>query len=282
MTGMLSKTMRAVFFVIVPLVLAAGPARAQPSPALTVAMKPPAESAMPDGPLGELVRLGRTIVVDTQRSSVKPYLGNGLNCVSCHLDAGRQAYAAPLVGLWGVFPEYRSRTGRVETLTERVNDCFRRSMNGRPLPPESREMTAVLAYIQWLSFGVPTGIAVDGRGFIDLPPPARTDPARGKTLFAAKCASCHGANGQGTRVAGGGYAFPPLWGPASFNTGAGMARETIAAAFIMMKMPLGQAGTLTADEAYDIAAYVTRQPRPEFAAKKSDWPKGGKPKDVPY
>ena len=257
-------------------------AQAQPSPDLTVAMKPPPATAMPQGPLGELVRLGRTIVVDTRRSSAKSYVGNGLNCVSCHLDAGRQAYAAPLVGLWGVFPEYRSRTGRVETLTERVNDCFRRSMNGRPLPPGSREMTGVLAYIQWLSFGVPTGIAVDGRGFIDLPPPARTDPARGKVLFAAKCASCHGADGQGTRAAGGVYTFPPLWGPASFNNGAGMARETIAAAFIMTKMPLGQTGTLTADEAYDIAAYVTRQPRPEFAAKKSDWPKGGKPRDVPY
>jgi thiosulfate dehydrogenase len=257
-------------------------ALAQPSPDLTVAMKPPPDSAMPSGPFGDAVRLGRAIVVDTQLSSAKPYLGNGLNCVNCHLGAGRQAYAAPFVGLTGLFPEYRSRTGRVETLTERLNDCFRRSMNGRPLPADSREMTALLAYIRWLSFGVPTGIAVDGRGFVDLPAPARTDPARGKALFAAKCAACHGANGQGARTPGEGYVVPPLWGPASFNDGAGMARLTVAASFIMTKMPLGKGGSLSADEAYDIAAFVTRQPRPAFGAKKKDWPKGEKPADVPY
>ena len=60
-----------------------------------------------------------------------PVLGNALNCTSCHLDGGRTPYAAPLVGIWGVFPEYRSRNARVNILEDRINDCFERSMNGR-------------------------------------------------------------------------------------------------------------------------------------------------------
>ena len=76
--------------------------------------------------------------------------------------------------------------------------------------------------------------------------------------------------------------FPALWGPKSFNIGAGMARLKTAAAFIKINMPLGQDNTLTSQQAFDIAAYVLRQPRPDFIGKARDWPKGGKPEDAPY
>jgi thiosulfate dehydrogenase len=47
-------------------------------------------------------------------------------------------------------------------------------------------------------------------------------------------------------------------------------------------MPLGQAGTLNEEEAYDLAAFINSQPRPEFPRRAQDWPKGGKPSDILY
>ena len=257
-------------FCLAPGVIAAPPAPVPPAA--------PAVDAIPAGPLGDAIKLGLAIVSDTQ-TQAKSYVGNGLNCVSCHLDGGRTAYAAPLVGLTGIFPEYRARRGLVESLEERINDCFLRSMNGRALPPAGPEMIALLAYIAWLSQGVPTGAEVVGRGFREITAPVKPDSARGKALFAQKCAACHGGGGQGLRGAGNAFVFPPLWGPQSFNTGAGMARVSVAAAFVQAKMPLGNGGTLTDQEAFDIAAYFTVQPRPKFLGAKQDWPKGGRPAD---
>ena len=244
----------------------------------TVPLAPPPLTAMPAGPLGDAIRYGQRLMTDTQ-STAKAYVGNALNCTSCHLDGGRAAYAAPVVGLTGLFPEYRSRRGSVESLEDRINDCFQRSMNGKPLPANGREMIGMLSYITWLSQGVPIGSEVVGRGFREISAPGPADPARGKALYAARCSACHGADGHGTR-AGDKYVFPPLWGPQSFNVGAGMARLSVAAAFVQAKMPLGNAGSLTDQEAYDVAAYVTTQPRPDFAGRKKDWPKGGRPPDA--
>ena len=261
-----------------------GVASAQPSapaaPPGATKMHAPTESTLPSGPLGEAVRLGRNIFNDPQ-AYVKPYVGNGLTCSSCHINGGTQAWGGPLIGVWGVFPAYSTRSATVETLENRLNDCFERSMNGKPLPFDSGEMKALLAYSWWLSTGVPTGKSVVGRGFERAAPPSTSpDPTRGKTLFAAKCAACHGANGQGTPGANGTYVFPPLWGPDSFNTGAGMARLVTAASFVQTKMPLGAGRSLSVRDAYDLAAYFTREPRPEFAGGKGDWPKGGKPADA--
>jgi thiosulfate dehydrogenase len=47
-------------------------------------------------------------------------------------------------------------------------------------------------------------------------------------------------------------------------------------------MPLGRGNTLSDKEAFDVAAYFTHQPRPDFAAKARDWPRGDKPADAPY
>ena len=138
----------------------------------------------------------------------------------------------------------------------------------------------MLAYIAWLSSGVPVGAQVQGRGFRDIHAPAPADPVRGQALYAAKCASCHGASGEGIQSGPSAYAFPPLWGAQSFNVGAGMARVSVAAAFVQAKMPVGSAGTLTDQEAVDIAAYFTAQPRPDFAPKNKDWPTGGRPTDA--
>jgi thiosulfate dehydrogenase len=241
----------------------------------------PLESTIPSGPVGEAIRYGKKVLTET-RTYAKAYVGTGLNCSSCHLDAGRKAYASPWAGLWGVFPEYRSRSGKINALQERVNDCFERSMNGKPLPYDSDEMRGILAYIWWLSKDVPTAATVRGRAFarvrIDRPP----DSNHGKVVYEMKCAPCHGVDGQGREGPNGEYLFPPLWGPRSFNIGAGMARLSIAAGFVKTNMPVGQANTLSTRDAIDVAAYFTRQPRPDFAGKSLDWPKGDKPADAPY
>jgi len=244
-----------------------------------VPLRVPSTASIPSGPLGVDVRRGEALFNTTQ-ATAQAYVGNGLQCTSCHLQGGTVAYAAPLVGLWGVFPEFVARSDRVETLADRINDCFRRSMNGRPLPVDGTDMRALLAYTAWLSTGVPTGSSVVGRGFAELDaPPEAPNAGRGERVYSQQCSACHGPDGAGLR-AGDTYAMPPLWGPQSFNDGAGMARVSIAAAFVHAKMPLGRGGSLTVQEAYDVASYFTVKPRPEYAAKTADWPRGTKPADA--
>ena len=154
-------------------------------------------------------------------------------------------------------------------------------MNGAALDPASDDMRAVLAYMNWLSRGVPAGQAPPGRGFRRIDPPRAPDRANGQAVYAQRCASCHGADGAG-QAPGGQYLFPALWGPRSYNLGAGLARLDTAAAFVRSNMPLGQGGTLSEQEAYDVADYIIHQDRPDFARKHLDWPNGGRPRDARY
>jgi thiosulfate dehydrogenase len=248
---------------------------------LCTALAQTPQSAIPEGPLGEAIRFGERILTHT-RDTVPQYSGNALNCTSCHLDAGRKPYSSPWVGVWGVFPEYRGRNARVNLMEDRVNDCFERSMNGRPLPMDSAEMRAILAYMQWLSRGVPTGQDGPGRGFKRITAPEPPNGKRGERVYAEKCALCHGNDGEGTYNEKGETVFPPLWGPRSFNIGAGMARVNTAAAFVKANMPFAQDNTLTDQEAFDVAEFFTHQPRPDFSGKERDWPHGDKPKDARY
>jgi thiosulfate dehydrogenase len=239
----------------------------------------PDVSTIPKGPLGEAILKGKDLLSNT-RELLPKNVGNGLNCTNCHLKDGTVPYALPWVGLWGVFPEYRSRNAKMISLSDRINDCFQRSMNGSPISYASKEMVNILSYMRWLSTGVPVGQNVVGRGFIKIDTGLTPDASAGKSLYAQKCSSCHGQNGTGLKNTAGGYVFPPLWGSQSFNDGAGMSRTYTAAAFIKHNMPLGQEGTLTDQEAVDIAQFITHQPRPVFKGKVNDWPKGGKPKDA--
>ncbi len=245
-----------------------------------VPLRVPDPNTIPDGPLGDAIKRGKRIAEATYEELPKN-VGNRLHCTSCHLAGGTTAGAAPWVGLTGVFPEYRTRAGKVATLEDRIDDCFERSMNGKPLPAGSSDKTAIVAYIGWLSKDVPIGRSVEGRGFERLAGGIQPDAAHGKELYATKCAACHGVDGLG-KPAGTAYQFPPLWGDNAFNVGAGMARLETAAGFVKAKMPLGAGGSLSEKEAYDVAAYFTTQARPDFAAKGKDWPNGGKPKDARY
>lgn len=258
------------------LMLMAGHATVQ---AQTPLLPTPAESSIGSGPKGAAIRAGKLLLTETHQR-LPQNVGNRLTCTNCHLAGGTTPNAAPWAGIWGVFPEYRSRSGKLISLQERINDCFERSMNGKALAYDSDEMNSILAYMQWLSSDVPTGTSVKGRGIAPLAQQLKADAGHGGKVFAAQCASCHGAEGQGLKNGEAGYLFPPLWGKDSFNDGAGMARTFTAAAYVKHNMPLGQGGTLSDQDALDVAEFFTHQPRPVYSDKAKDWPKGGRPKDA--
>lgn len=223
---------------------------------------PPPESAIADDQFGDMVRRGRDLFVNTQQLRGK-YVGNGMNCVNCHLDAGRLAGSAPLWAAYTMYPAYRGKNDRVNTLEERIQGCFRYSMNGKPPPSGSEALTAIVTYHYWLAQGAPTGVELAGRGYPKLDPPDKTaDIGRGQQVYQAQCAICHADDGQGRKTEGE-YVFPPLWGENSFNWGAGMHRINTAAHFIHANMPLGKPYTLSRQQAWDVAAYINSHERPQ-------------------
>lgn len=286
-------------------VLLAALAAAAPLHAATPAAKvnlvgrePPAIEALPEGPYKALVVYGHELATRTPahigpevKDPAMRHAGNNLACSSCHQAGATKPFAMPWVGVSATFPQYRAREDEVSTVEERVNGCMERSMNGRALPPGSREMKAFVTYIAFLSQGVPAGAEVQGAGMVmSKVPNRRADPAAGKGVFEARCAACHGADGQGRRVGQAGdaqgYLFPPLWGPDSFNTGAGMNRMLMATRFIKHNMPQGASHLnvmLSDDEAYDAAAYMLSQPRPAKAHLDKDFPaRWNKPVDAAF
>lgn len=232
------------------------------------------DSAVLAGPMGKSIARGKAILTAT-RDSLPQSVGSGLRCSSCHLDAGLRKNGLLLAGAYSRYPQYRTRTGGVVTLEGRINDCFERSLNGHAIERTSSEMTDLVAYMWFISRGVPVDGKVDGQGIKPLSVQSG-DTVRGQAVFAANCVTCHGSDGGGTTVA------PALWGAHSFNIGAAMARLQTASSFIRYNMPFDRPGVLSDQQAADVAAYLGRRPRPDFPGKENDWPKGDAPPDVPY
>ncbi|MFN3738777.1 c-type cytochrome [Hydrogenophaga sp.] len=253
-------------------------------------------SKLPDDHYGRLARYGKDLTDRTfahigpqAKNPAMRYAGNNLACSSCHQASATKAFAMPWVGVHASFPQYRAREDEVSTVEERINGCMERSMAGKPLPLDSTEMKAFMTYIHFLSKDVPTGAKVEGQGLPPFKAPnRRADTVAGGQVYAAKCAVCHGTEGQGLRTGapGEGYTFPPLWGADSFNNGAGMGRLLFASAFIKTNMPLGaQHGQpqLSDDEAYDVAAFMLSHPRPQKANLERDFPaRWNKPVDAAF
>ncbi len=225
--------------------------------AVWAAWQAPQSSTIPTGPAGESIRLGMHLFNETPLYAAK-YTQSRIACGDCHIAGGTAPYAAPVVGAPTRFPQYSGRAGRNITLHDRIQECFTRSENGLPLPDDSAEMTALVAYMQWLSQPQPARLPFLGRGLLQLPR-LTPNPAHGAKVYAVSCAGCHGADGAGSRPL-----FPPLWGPLSFNDGAGMDRVAKLAAFVQANMPQNRKGILSAQDAWDVAAYLHAQPRPAF------------------
>lgn len=278
--------------------VAAGHGQPAPQPSGPSAWTVPDIDKLPDDTWGRTVRYGRDLIARTYAligpevsDPSRRYAGNNLSCQNCHLEAGTAQFGLPFHGVYADFPNYRARSGTVGTIGDRIQGCMTRSMNGKPLPPEGPEMTAMVAYMKVLSDGRPVGAPTPGRGAGKMPELTRAaDPGHGKEVYNQTCAACHGANGQGQRngPAGDaqGYLFPPLWGNDSFNDGAGMDRLIAAANFVHSNMPKGttwQEPVLSPEDAWDVAAFVQAQPRPHKVGLEHDFPNRlQKPVDAGY
>jgi thiosulfate dehydrogenase len=240
----------------------AAPAKATAAAVAGRTFTPPAHDEIPEGPYGDIVRKGRDIFTSTGTHAAE-YVGNSLSCGNCHLDAGRLANSAPLWGAFVRYPAYRSKTGQVNNYMERLQGCFMYSMNGKAPPAGSDVLLALETYSYWMAQGAPVGAQLPGAGYPKkFKPPQPPDYARGEAVFQENCALCHGADGRGQRVADR-QVFPPLWGPESYNWGAGMHQLDNAAGFIKANMPLGRGGSLSDQQAWDVAMFMNAQERPQ-------------------
>jgi thiosulfate dehydrogenase len=237
-------------------------------------------------------------------SKLAPELSGGtMSCNNCHPNGGQRETAMPLVGIAKIFPEYNKRAGRVFTLEDRIIGCLLRSMNatgsrgfgsktrhennldGSALSPQTPEVRDLAAYITWISNRPEVGKQIPWRGHNSLPataliPVKQLNPNLGKSLFNEWCSICHGKDGQGIVLYG--RRPGPLWGPNSWNDGAGAARTYTLAGMIRYWMPYVNPGRLTDEQSQHIAAYITAQPRPGFPFKNKDYVKEKIPVDAVY
>ena len=211
----------------------------------------------------------------------------GLNCQNCHLNAGVKLFGNNFSMVATGYPRYKERSGTVETITKKVEDCFERSLNGKKIDSNGIEMKAFVSYLQWIGENVKKGGTPEGAGIKELPFLDRAaDTLKGKTIYVSRCQSCHGSNGDGIVNANGtGYTYPPLWGPNSYNTGASIYRISKLAGFVKNNMPFGTSdknSQLTNEEAWDVAAFINSQYRSIKKVDK-DWPElRTKPYDYPF
>ncbi|MCG3086556.1 c-type cytochrome [Sporosarcina cyprini] len=245
---------------------------------------PPSLENVPEGPLGEAILRGHALVDNTsevlrsEASSVEEGEArvNELSCTSCHAGAGTDEQTSSLVGMTSVYPMYIGRSGQIVTLEERINGCMVRSMNGQKFADDDEDLDAMVAYLNYISEGIPVGAELPWRGKSDMKEVPVPNIEDGEQLYQQSCIACHAGDGAGT----GSNTGPALWGDGSFNDGAGIARMSKMAGYIQNNMPVGQADTLTDQEASDLAAFILSKDRPEWKNHDKDWPKGDRPTDI--
>ena len=298
-----------MLFAVLTLMFSTGSALAAGADAFLGTWVKPDESTIPaiGDPTGDKIRKGREVLTDTYNqigggsNFMPPVSGNRLSCSSCHLDAGTAAYASPwsVVALKYAPPgPYSSRSHDFRTMEVRVNDCMQRSMNGIPLPDSSYEMLSIKAYWVWLASGMKVGTwqEVKGTGFLPVPDMTRAaDPVRGALVYKEKCEACHQENGDGVWDADAQrHVYPAIFGPNSFNDGAGIYRLRSGVGFIYGNMPYGHADAsmvaavppdtsslISTEDAWDVMAYVMDQPRPLWKNRLGDWGNLKGPDGVP-
>ncbi|HWY97459.1 MAG TPA: c-type cytochrome [Bacteroidia bacterium] len=238
----------------------------------------------------KLIKYGRSLIINTSYylgpEGVIAHKSSGLNCQNCHLDAGTKLFGNNFSRASTSYPKFKDRSGSVETMVKKVEDCFERSMNGKKIDSNGKEMKAFIAYLQWIGKNVKKGTAPQGSGIEELPFLNRAaDTAKGRMVFASNCQICHGKNGEGVlNLTGTAYIYPPLWGEHSYNIGASIYRLSKFAGYVKNNMPFKADKTkqLTNEQAWDVAAFVNSQYHP-FKNISTDWPKlSTKPYDYPF
>jgi thiosulfate dehydrogenase len=182
-----------------------------------------------------------------------------MDCAACHVSAGTKARGGSFVGIAAQFPQWNKRAHRVIALQDRLAECFLYSMNGHPPAYSSHEMVAMVAYITSLSRGIPIGTGPDPSfRLAQIRASHPVNRTLGARLYTQKCMACHGKSGDGNN------AYPPLWGAKSFNWGAGMHRLETMASFVRYNMPQNAPGSLSDQQAFDVAAFILSHERPKF------------------
>ncbi len=248
---------------------------------------PLTDKTLDDSKLSNDIRWGFRLFTNTPMEASQ-FVPGKISCSNCHLNAGQRERALPLVGVAAAFPEYNRRSGRLYTLNDRIVDCFFRSQNATAaqLPTAtSKEVLALTAYLTWLADGYPLGKSPEWRGKNAIAkdkqiPVAELDPKKGEALFMERCINCHGMDGQGVAI--GDKKAAPLWGPDSWNDGAGAARIYTFAGIIRYMMPYTYPGSLTDEEAQQIAAFINSKPRPSYPFKDQDYLTEKLPPDSVY
>lgn len=257
----------------------------------TALWQAPDSTKIPNTPEGDLIRYGRELVAHTAlflgpKGKVMA-ISNGMNCQNCHLKAGKKPFGNNYAGVAATYPKFRARSGGIESVEKRVNDCIERSLNGKKLDDNSTEMRAFVSYIKWVGSEVSKGVYPKGAGLLDLPSLSRpASPLKGKEVYKVHCARCHGAQGEGVREGQSiEWRYPPLCNDNSYNIGAGLFRLSRFAGYVKANMPNGSSydkPQLTDEEAWDVAAYINSMPRPDKDLSK-DWPDiSTKPFDHPF
>ena len=260
---------------------------------------PLADTTLDDSRLSRDIRWGYKLFTGTP-DEARHFVPGKMTCANCHLNAGQRERSLPLVNIASMFPEYNRRSGRLFSLNDRIVDCFWRSENATgaldpeatgavandTLPsPTSKEVLAIAAYITWLAKGSTVGKNPPWRGQNTIAanaliPAGKIDRQKGEAIFLERCTSCHGVDGQGVAV--GDKKPGPLWGPNSWNDGAGAARVYTLAGIVRYAMPYLNPGSLTDVEAQEVAAFINAKPRPTFPYKQTDYLTEKLPGDAVY
>ena len=252
----------------------------------------PDTNTLASTPGAELIRYGRELIINTAaylgpKGIVKKNFSNGMNCGNCHLEAGTRLNGNCFAMVASTYPKFRNRSGKLESIEYRVNDCMERSLNGKKLDSFSREMKAMIAYIKWLGKDVPKNVRLKGTGIPEVPLLKRAASVdSGGNVYLKNCSRCHGANGGGIlKPDSTGYLFPPLYGSNSYNVSAGIFMLSRFAGFVKYNMPFNASQkdpALSDAEAWDVAAFINSQERPGKLFK-GDWPDiATKPFDYPF
>lgn len=106
-----------------------------PRPIPTNAWKAPDISTIPAGKDGDMIRYGKELIVSTAKylgpQGSVAHLTNGMNCQNCHLDAGTKLFSNNFAGFMASYPKFSGRSGKTEPASERIAECFERSLNGK-------------------------------------------------------------------------------------------------------------------------------------------------------
>ncbi len=224
------------------------------------------EQAPPD--IRESVLRGYSIIMNTPFYAPL-YAKDQLSCTNCHFcggdTLGGKNNGISLVGVTTKYPTFSKRDNKSITLEDRINNCFKRSMSGNTVPKDSQIMKDIVAYLNWISFEVQKIKDIPWLGLTFLKSEHKPNGENGKKVYDVYCASCHGLHGEGGAALAStqGKTIPPLWGPNSFNDGAGMNRLDMLSSFVFYNMPYLDA-RLTEEQAIDVAGFVSKQTRPAF------------------